>query len=740
MAFEVRQRAFSSDSIDSATFAVNPGRSTRLSPLQTLESPQYRASSGLASAAPTSLPAAAPLPLANGGRSLAAATNLSTVFGQRSWDGAIGGNNPLNLYRFQLDATSNLRLDVVGLTENADLWFIRDTNNNGQWDSGDTIATSQQIGALPEHLDLNGLASGTYYVAVESAATRLTSYTLRLTADAAGDTLSTARAIGPLSGTQIYRDFVDGSVDRRDLYSFSLAGPRNLTITLDGLSNDVDLYLIRDANNNGAIDANESLAVADLPNADFERIQMNRLAAGNYFLVVGQYRGESNYTLTFETHLVGDRPVQAGTLGADTFSVNLSSPDSVISGNGNLDFGRGQYDRIDLSSLLSSSVQLNLASVRTGGVVYDPGNGARRFDALTLSNGTEILFEGIDLLQFSDRTLTLAITPNDPLFNQQWNLGMMGLPDVWRFTTGSPAVLIGIEDSGLAYTANGQLPLDLRPTLTQPSNAADDFEDRDISHGTAVASIIAAASNNGIGMTGINWNSPVYSIDVLGDTATDVDLAAATQTLINEASRNQQQLVINLSLGYRNSFSGANLEPDFTQIVANNPNVLFVIAAGNNGNQGQAGLSYPATLAQQYRNVIAVGAAWGRTDRDGITRVPGERIQYSWWGSQYGNGLTLLAPSEVVATQADWSTQGPQFSYFTGNGDRFNGTSAAAPNVTGVASLVWSVNPTLTATQVSDILVATAIDLGAPGYDRFYGNGFINADAAVRRAIAMILG
>lgn len=57
-----------------------------------------------------------------------------------------------------------------------------------------------------------------------------------------------------------------------------------------------------------------------------------------------------------------------------------------------------------------------------------------------------------------------------------------------------------------------------------------------------------------------------------------------------------------------------------------------------------------------------------------------------------------------------------------------------------MASLLWSVNPWLTATQVRSILSQTAYDQGAPGYDPFYGHGVINAEAAVRRAMALARG
>jgi serine protease len=169
-----------------------------------------------------------------------------------------------------------------------------------------------------------------------------------------------------------------------------------------------------------------------------------------------------------------------------------------------------------------------------------------------------------------------------------------------------------------------------------------------------------------------------------------------------------------------------------------NPNVLFVIAAGNRGNLGIEGIASPAVLAKTYQNVMAIGASWGRSDYYGRETTPGTRIEYAgWWGSQYGEGLTLMGPSEVLAREATQSYFG---NVSFGYDYQFNGTSAAAPNVTGVASLVWSVNGNLSATQVRDILSQTATDLGAAGYDRYYGNGFVNADAAVRRAIAIGTG
>ncbi|UBF23798.1 S8 family serine peptidase [Kovacikia minuta CCNUW1] len=426
-----------------------------------------------------------------------------------------------------------------------------------------------------------------------------------------------------------------------------------------------------------------------------------------------------------------------GTLGADRFDFAGSYARTIVSGNGNVDFGNGLRDTLDLSNLLSTSVSFNYADTSGGGVLYNPGNGTRVFDAINLNDGRQILFEGIDTIRFADRTINLSVTPNDPLFNQQWNLHMTGVHNAWRFTTGSNNILVGVQDTGLGADANGAIHYDLRTTTVYTNNYRDDYfrvftnAQRTTSHGTDVQGIIAANSNNGLGMSGINWNSRVFHIDVLDGNANDQSLAEATQNMINEANNNGQRLVINMSLG------GGGIPTAFRNLVANNQNnALFVIASGNDD---ASTISDPASLASQYSNVIAVGASWGRTDWYGNTTTPGDRITYSgWWGSNYGTGLTLMAPSEVIATNATRNSTTGVVSY--GFDTRFNGTSAATPNVTGIASLVWSANSSLSAVQVQQILSQTAFDLGSAGYDTTTGSGMVNADAAVRRAMAMARG
>ena len=431
------------------------------------------------------------------------------------------------------------------------------------------------------------------------------------------------------------------------------------------------------------------------------------------------------------TAVSGNTRQVAGTLGSDTFAIDSRYQYNIFSGNGNFQFGKGEYDWIDLSAQSSKSVTFNFATTQGGGVLYDPGNGSRKFDSITLSNGSQILFENIDKIRFADDWMDLSVMPNDPQFSQQWNLHMMGVQNAWYFTTGSASVLVGIEDTGLGTDSSSNTHPDLRSTTIYPDNYQDDFSQDATSHGTDVQGVIAANSDNGVGMSGINWNSSVFSIDVLGSDGGsdqgDQSLVQATQNLVDFARSQGQRLVINMSLG------GGSIDPGLEQLVAaNQDSVLFVIASGNDDRNS---LSNPASLAARYDNVVAVGASWGSQDTYGNPESAGTRISYSGgWGSNYGSGLTLMAPSEVIATSATSSYYGgTTFDYDS----KFNGTSAAASNVTGVASLVWSANSNLSATQVKTILSQTAYDLGSPGYDLVYGNGFVNADAAVRRAIAL---
>jgi hypothetical protein len=642
-----------------------------------------------------------------------------------NWNDSVSNSDADDYFRIRMTNSGTANFSLTGLSADADIFLYNS--------SGTQIAYSNLGGAANESIS-RFLSAGTYYLQVHSFAGSTTNY--HLTTSGAGPATDpgsnrfSAHDLGNVSrGSRSWNDYV-GNSDTSDWHHFELSESANWHLSLTGLSADADVRLY---NSNGA-----QITYSNRGGTTNESINQF-LTAGDYYVQVYQYSGSTNYSLRLnaDTPAYYGTRTESGTLGADRFDFTGNYARTVVSGNGNVDFGSGLRDTLDLTNLLSTSVSFDYANTAGGGVLYNSGNGIRVFDAINLNDGRQILFEGIDTVRFADRTINLAVTPNDPLFNQQWNLHMMGVQDAWRFTTGSNNVLIGVEDTGLGADANGAIHFDLRTTTVYSNNYQDDYfrvftsTQKTTSHGTDVQGIIAANSNNGIGMAGINWNSRVFAIDVLDGNANDQSLAEATQNMINDATSHGQRLVINMSLG------GGGIPTEFRNLVANNQNnALFVIASGNDD---AGSISDPASLASQYSNVIAVGASWGRTDWYGNSTNPGDRISYpGWWGSNYGSGLTLMAPSEVIATNAtrNSSTGAVSFGFDT----QFNGTSAATPNVTGVASLVWSANSSLSAVQVQQILSQTAVDLGATGYDTTTGNGMVNADAAVRRAMAMSRG
>ncbi len=697
----------------------------------------------------------------NGGQSTQRSEEIGT------WIPNIGRD--LNdYYEFTISSDNTVSIHTVSirldrLTDNAELELL---NRNGS-----VRRSSRNSGVTSEEI-VESLRPGTYYIRVYPA-TPFASTPYRLSVQStsssfadASNSPESATNLGTYDGRTTTVSQAIGGGDRDDYYRFDLKERRNVSLRLNGLRADAGLELFNQVN---------QIVARSYQAGTAEESIRTILDPGTYRLRVFSFDGvETNYNLSVSDNnlsvleqLQSPTLIRAGTLGADQFTLTPGYRRYVFSGNGNVDYGAGLFDRLDLSAFSSSSVRWNPVTANgTGGVRYNPGNGDRLFDQLLLSDGREILLEGIEKIVFQNESLAtgfinagLTVNPSDPLFTRQWNLHMMGVHTAWRFTTGSNSVLIGVQDGGIALTNEGKSHPDFRSNAmhTTPGNdSADDFFDVPknkpdlFGHGTAVLGIIAAASNNGTGMSGINWVSPVISADVLGGNRGDISSeqairqwAEATQPVGGSG----QRMIINMS------FTGPVSE-DFRNLVRQyQDRILFVISSGNDS---QSTLPTPSVLASNNLNVIAVGASWGKTDAFGQSRTPGTRIEYpNSWASQYGPGLTVMAPSEHITTRATLDPRTGQviFNTYPNNPASpltnsqlrqlqnldlaFNGTSAAAPNVTGIASLVWSANPTLTAAQVRQILSETAINVGTPGYDLFTGYGFVNADAAVRRAMAI---
>ncbi len=304
--------------------------------------------------------------------------------------------------------------------------------------------------------------------------------------------------------------------------------------------------------------------------------------------------------------------------------------------------------------------------------------------------------------------------PNDPGYEYQWHLPLIGAPAAWDVTTGAGTV-VAVLDSGVAYESHlGFLRApDLAGTRFAPGW---DFVDGDAhpndenSHGTHVASVIAATTNNGFGVAGVAPSTTIMPLRVLDGGGAGSDWAAA-QALRFAADHGAD--VANLSFG---SPVPSDVMADAVAY-ARTRGVVVVAAAGNQG----AAVSYPAAFA----SVVAVGSV-----RFDLTRA-----SYS----NFGPSIDLVAPGGDTTVDQNLDDYGDgilQEGFDNGDPTSFgfffvDGTSSAAPQVTGVAALVASrgvADPAV----IESVLVSTAQDLGPQGRDDEFGAGLVRADAAVR--------
>ncbi|WP_018131546.1 S8 family peptidase [Effusibacillus pohliae] len=285
--------------------------------------------------------------------------------------------------------------------------------------------------------------------------------------------------------------------------------------------------------------------------------------------------------------------------------------------------------------------------------------------------------------------------PNDILYPRyQWNFPLIQIENAWNTTTGNPSTIIAVVDTGIDLAHPefaGQLV-----TGHNMLNDSDNPQD-DNGHGTHVAGVIAAKTNNIEGVAGMNWNSKVMPIKALGadGSGSVLDIADGIRWAVDHGAK-----VINLSLG---EYEDSRYLHEAIQYAASK-DVLVVAAMGNDDTDQP---SYPAA----YPEVLAV------------TAVDENRQRATF--SNYGSNAGVAAPGVSIAS--------------TFPGHRYaamSGTSMASPHVAGLAGLIRSVNPGLSADQVKDIILRSSTDLGPAGPDPYYGRGLINVNEAIRQAQA----
>ena len=339
-------------------------------------------------------------------------------------------------------------------------------------------------------------------------------------------------------------------------------------------------------------------------------------------------------------------------------------------------------------------------------IVFDPETNVLEV-VKRLSGRSEVEYAEPDLVD------SAQIIPSDTRYVDQWSHPLINSEGAWDLQTGAASVVIGIIDSGISTSAAGALN---HPDLDVPGRYVfgTDFVDggvpRDLNgHGTHVAGIAAAESNNAQGVVGMNWASPVYvcrTLDVNGN-GSSADFADAVEEIVDYAVANNLHAVINYSGG-----GPANLTKQAACQYAQARGVLLCAAAGND-NGGP--VIWPAAYSTTIDNVIAVGS----TDaNDSVSSF-----------SNVGPEVTVVAPGRgILSTMPTYAVTIPAAL----NYDSLDGTSMATPLVTGLVSLMWSRHPSFTYGAIRNCLTSTAVKLGPGTFNNAWGNGRIAAEAALR--------
>jgi serine protease len=328
-----------------------------------------------------------------------------------------------------------------------------------------------------------------------------------------------------------------------------------------------------------------------------------------------------------------------------------------------------------------------------------------------------------------NRIMHAQAVPTDPMFaRQRWHYNAVGLPAAWDVTTGSSDVIVAVIDSGAVVNhpdLQGKF-VDGYDMVDRDTNFADSGYDTGgvrIYHGTHVMGTIGALANNGVGGSGIAWGSRIMPIRALnGRSGTSYDILQAVRYaagLPNDSGQvpARRADIINMSLGAYGSCDPATAEL-FTAV--SNSGVIVVASAGND----QSNVEYTPASCPTVFTVAATGSG-------------GSLARYS----NYGRYVSLGAPGGDTLNDVD-NDHFPDGVFSTGgqpNGlgySSLEGTSMAAPHVSGIFALMKSVRPSLNPLELRQLLAGgwltdpVATNSSIPEL----GHGLINAYKAVQAA------
>jgi PKD repeat protein len=306
--------------------------------------------------------------------------------------------------------------------------------------------------------------------------------------------------------------------------------------------------------------------------------------------------------------------------------------------------------------------------------------------------------------------------PNDPLYNLisgvnnwNWHLDVIQAEAAWDITQGSPDVHVAVVDNAVWVDhpdLENKIVAQWDSFYNQPSaNPPSTGDPSDWSHGTHTAGLVAAHTDNDVGVAGIGFNVGLIGIKASNNNnANSIYGYGGVSWALNNGAH-----IVSMSYG------GAGYSQT-DQNLFNAGHNMGVVFFGSAGNDDSPALRYPAS----YNHVISVAST---DENDGKS-----------WFSSYGTAVDISSPGGSGTQGPDGVLSTTFSSTSLGNYDYFFGTSMACPVAAGLGALVLSINPELSPDQVEEILKNTSDDIEAqnPNYIGQLGAGRINAYEAVK--------
>lgn len=358
-------------------------------------------------------------------------------------------------------------------------------------------------------------------------------------------------------------------------------------------------------------------------------------------------------------------------------------------------------------------------------------------------------------LNMAQAAKTMITVPNDPWYNNQsppwtelnpyggnWSIEVIQALSAWDYQYFYKNIKVGIVDAGVQNDH-----VDLAGKVFFPDAQSQTDNDPTDDHGTHVAGIMGAIPNNGKGVTGILWDTVMYAYNWDTLAGTDAHLMLGLTKTVQAGAK-----VVNFSLGLADDISYlgppetnqkvkdyAALSKDYMYpLLQAGYEFIVVQSAGN----GQGGYSQDAIYNGYFCSVTYTNLTGISTE---MVQKINERIIVVGSAYRYSQGVYRQATTSNAGSQVDICAPGVDvYSCYAGNSYWYmSGTSMAAPVVTGVAALAWSVNPALTGAQVRNIVLNNTAYVVLDSLDTVYhplNNTYnmVNAKLAAEAAISTI--